>query len=102
MQGTRYSIWNVPRESAPDVKNGESVVTPINFTFVAPEDFSSTGELVLLGHVKEADSSSGDDLIGDYNNTRIAAAAIFGNKSNYKFDGDDRNSVTFYLRMDKV
>ncbi len=86
------TVWDVSRGSGLSVPNGETYTVPIDYagSFVEGHTF------YLYGKVMESDSSSSDDLIGNYNNTPVPMADIDGKEWTRKFPGD---SDSQYVRI---
>ncbi len=84
------------------VPNGTSHVEKVSYTFPGSADFPDTGTFTLLGRMMESDSTSDDDLIGDYDQYVIQARDMFEKDWTYKFtDSKNTASVSFILQFVK-
>ncbi len=87
-----YTVWNVSEGSAPSVENGQAYTVPINYS----DSFPDGHTFYLYGKVEESDGSSGDDLIGNYDNTAVPMQDIDGKEWSRDFPGDSSNQ---YVRI---
>ena len=95
-----HTVWK--EDGSTEVKNGEEYILNYSFTSKQDSEFERIGELVFIGKVKEDDTFSGDDLIGNYNGYVVPASDIAGYIKTYEFSGEDGNWVKIDIRLDKA
>ncbi len=84
------------------VPNDTPRVEPVSYIFSGPADFPKDGTFTLLGKMMEHDTTSGDDLIADYNGYVIEAKYMFEKDWTHKFtNSKNPNYVTFRLQFKK-
>lgn len=82
-------VWDVKEGSAVSVANGETLRIPINCSVSVPEGHT----FILYGKAMENDPT-GDDLIGNYDNTAVPMTDIIDGKEwSETFPGGGRNYV---------
>ena len=73
--GETFVIWNFGRDDK-SVELGKAVDVPFSRDFSAPGDFGENGKITVDGDLKEADSSSGDDIIAQFHEEIKAEEAM--------------------------
>ncbi len=69
-----YNVWNASEGSGFSVPNGETYLVTIEY----PDSFPEGHTFISYGQVMENNTTSPDELIGNYDNTEVPMADIDG------------------------
>lgn len=100
-QNIAHEIWRASADSM-EVEDDTHYTKDFDIKFEEEESFlySEQDMITLHGKVMEYDTSSGDDLIGDYDLKKYNPSKFTGGGNTLVFYGDDNNKVTIFLKLE--